>query len=110
VRRLSSNDPLVLTTTLVLTSDGGGNVVIKVVAILIAVTLVLASRDPQAGLSVEGLVLAREINTLAEVAVLVATTLREGARSLGELGRDRGVLRHPVREGILAILDDAVTY
>jgi hypothetical protein len=110
VRRLSSYDPLVLTTTLVLTSDGGGDVVIKVVTILIAVALVLASRDPQAGLPIEGLVLSREVNTLAKVAVLVATTLGEGARSLGELGGDRGVLRHPVGKGILAILDDAVTY
>jgi hypothetical protein len=91
-----------------LTSDSRGNIVIEIVTVLVAVALVLGSRDPQARLPVEGLVLAREVNTLAKVAVLVAATLREGARSLGEFGGDGGVLRYPVGKSILAILDDAV--
>lgn len=107
MRRLSSNNPLVLATALVLTSDGGSDIVVKIFA-LVAVALVLLGRNPQARLPVEGLVLAREVNTLAHVAVLVAATLRKGARSLGELGGDGGVLRHPVGKGILAVLDDAV--
>jgi hypothetical protein len=107
VGRLSSNDPLVLTTTLVLTSDGGVDIIIKVLTVVVAVTLMLLGGDPQARLPVEGLVLARKVNALTHVAVLVATALRKGARSLGELGGDGGVLRHPVGKRILTILDDA---
>ena len=106
--RLSSNDPLVFTTALVLTSDGGVNIVIKVLTVVVAVALVLGGRDPQARFPIEGLVLAREVDTLTHVAVLVAAALRESARSLGELGGDGGILGHPVGKSILTVLDDTV--
>jgi hypothetical protein len=66
-------------------------------------------RDPQARLPVlKRLVLAGEIDTLTLVAGGIAAALRESASTLGELRRDRCVLRNPVCEGIFAVLDNAV--
>lgn len=85
--------------------DGGGcNLIILVVVV---VSLVLAGRDPKAGLAVlKRLVLAGEVVALTGVAG--SATLGQGARASGELGRDGGVLLHPVGEGILAVLDDGL--
>lgn len=70
-------------------------------------SLVLAGRDPEAGLAVlEGLVLAGEVMALTSVAGGAA--LGQGARAGGELGADGGVLLDPVGERVLAVLDDGL--
>jgi hypothetical protein len=97
--------PLLLPAAL-LASDGGRDVVVVDLAIFVAVTLMLSSGDPEARLTIHGLILARQINTLTTLAVLVATALRKRAGALGELGGDRGILGDPVGEGIFAVLDD----
>jgi hypothetical protein len=51
--------------------------------------------------------LATQINGVS-VTGLVAAALGKRARALGQLGGDGGVLRNPVGEGILAVLNDAV--
>ena len=91
-----------------LAGNGGCVLVLKLVTVLVAIVLVLRGRDPQTRLPVQGLVLAREVDTLTVATALVAAALRKGARSLGELGRDRGVLGNPVGKSILAVLDDTV--
>jgi hypothetical protein len=107
VRRLSSHRPLVLPTTLVLTSNSGGQVVVKLILVVVAVTLVLCGWDPKTRLPVvHGLVLAREVNSLA--LMTVAATLGEGAGALGELRGDGGVLGDPVGKSVFAVLDDTV--
>jgi hypothetical protein len=105
-RRLCRNGPLVLAAAL-LTSNGGGHVVFKLITVFVAVTLVFSGGDPETGLPViHGLVLAREVNSLA--LVTVAAALGESAGALGELRGDGGVLGDPVGESILAVLDDTV--
>ena len=85
--------------------DGGGCDLIIVVVVLVG--LVLAGRDPEAGLAVlERLVLTGEVVALTGVAGSAA--LGESARAGGELGADGGVLLHPVGESILAVLDDGL--
>jgi hypothetical protein len=85
-----------------LASGGRGNIVIDLV--VVAVAAVLRGGDPQARLAaVKGLVLARQIDGLAVLAV--AAALRESAGTSGELGRDGCVLLDPVGESILAVLD-----
>lgn len=106
VGHLSSNNPLVLATTLMFASNSGVDVVVKVLTVLVAITVVLRCGNPETRLPVEGLVLAGKVDTLA--VVTVAAALRESARSLREFGGDGGVLRHPVGKGILAVLDDAI--
>jgi hypothetical protein len=83
VRHLGS-DPLLLTTTLMLASNSRVDIVIQVVTILIAVTLVLCGRNPKSRLSVKGLILAREVNTIT-TAGSIATALGQGAGALGQL-------------------------
>lgn len=107
-RRLSSDWPLLLTTTLVLASNSRVDVVVKVVTVFVAVTLVLRGRDPETRFpAVKRLVLTRQINTVTATGS-IATALGQGAGALGQLGGDRGVLRNPVGQGILAILNDTV--
>lgn len=106
-KRLCGDWPLLLTATL-LRGNGGVDVVVNVVAVVIAVALVLAGGNPETRLPVvKGLVLAGEVDTLT-TASGVAATLGQGAGALGQLGRDGGILGDPVGEGILAVLDDAV--
>jgi hypothetical protein len=83
VRHLGSN-PLLFTTTLMLASNGRVNIVIQVVTILVAVTLMLCGRNPKTRLSVKGLILAREVDTII-AAGSVATALGQGAGALGQL-------------------------
>ena len=70
-----------------------------------------ASWDPKAALAIlHGLVLARKIDTLARgtgAAVLLAT-LAKVAGTGAEFGGDGRVGSNPIREGVFAILDDAV--
>ena len=93
-----------------LAGNGGVNIVIEIITIIVAVTLMLCSGDPEARLpAVEGLVLTGQINTIAALAVLVTATLGKGTRALRELGGNRGVLGNPVGKGVLAILNDTGT-
>lgn len=110
VKHLSSHHSLLLAAALVLAGNGGCVFVLELITVLVAVTLVLSSRDPQARLPVQGLVLAREVDALTMATALVAAALRKGTRSLGELGRDGCVLGNPVGKSILAVLDDTVKY
>jgi hypothetical protein len=80
VRHLCSN-PLLLTTTLMLASNGRVDIVIKVVTVFVAVTLVLCGRNPKTRLPVKGLVLTREVNPLT-AAGSVTTALGQGAGAL----------------------------
>jgi hypothetical protein len=106
-RRLCGNS-LLLTTTLVLASNRGVDVIIEVVTVFIAVTLVLRGRDPKTRFpAVKRLVLSRKVNTVT-AASSVATTLGQSAGALRELGGDGGVLRYPVGQGILAVLNDTM--
>lgn len=90
-----------------LASNGGRGIILEILAVLVAVTLVLGGGDPKTGLpAIKGLVLAREVDTLA---VAVAAALRESARALRQLGGDRGILRDPIGQGIFAILDDSTS-
>jgi hypothetical protein len=91
VRRLSSNNPLLLATTLVLASNGRVDIIVKVVTVIVAVTLMLGGRNPETRLPVKGLILTREVMAFA-TAGSVAAALRQGAGTLGQLGGDRGVL------------------
>lgn len=98
------DNPLLLTAA-VFASNSGASLVDLLV--LVAVTSVLGSRDPQARLAaVEGLVLAGQVNRLASVLAAVAAALGEGASASGELGGDGSVLLDPVRERVFAVLDD----
>jgi len=91
-RSLYSDVPLILPATL-FTSGCGRDIIIDIVTVLVFVTLVFRGRNPQTGLpAVEGLVLAREVNTVVTVAALVAAALGEGTRTLRELRRNRSVL------------------
>jgi hypothetical protein len=95
----------VLLTTAGLAVDGGGRDLI--ILIVVVVSLVLAGRDPKAGLAVlERLVLAGEVVALTSVAG--SATLGKSARASGELGADGGVLLDPVGESILAVLNDGL--
>lgn len=86
--------------------DGGTSLINLLV--IVAVTSVLRSRDPQTGLAaVKGLVLARQVDGLTSVLAAVAAALREGTGALGELRGDGGVLLDPVGEGVFAVLDDS---
>jgi hypothetical protein len=108
VRRLSSDRSLVLAATLVVASNSGSDIIVKVITVFVAVTLLVFRRwDPETGLPViEGLVLAGEIDALA--LMTVAAALGESAGALGELGGDGGVLGDPVGKSILAVLDDTI--
>jgi hypothetical protein len=107
VRRLCNNVSLVLAAAL-LRGNGRADIVIKLIAVLVSVTLVLRGRNPETRLPVvEGLVLAAQVNGIT-VTGLVTAALRKRARALRQLGGDGGVLGDPVGEGILAILNDAV--
>jgi len=95
----------VLLTAAGLAVDGGGCDLIIVIVVL--VSLVLAGRDPKAGLAVlERLVLAGKV--VARTGVTGSATLGESARASGELGADSSVLLDPVGESILAVLDDSL--
>lgn len=106
-RCLCCNWPLLLATAL-LGGDGGVDIVIDVVAVVVAVALMLGGRNPEPRLAVERLVLVGEINAITTASGITAT-LRQGARALRELGGDGGVLGDPIGEGVLAVLDDATS-
>jgi hypothetical protein len=85
-------------------ADGGRRVL--VLGFFIAVTPVLRGGDPEARLTVlEFPILVGEIHTLTILAS-GAAALRQSAGADGELAADGGVLRDPVCQGILAVLDD----
>jgi hypothetical protein len=103
VHNLCGN-PLLFTAA-VFAGDGRRSLV--ALLIIVAVTSVLGSRDPQARLTtLERLVLARQINGLASVLAAVAAALREGTGASRHLGGDGGVLLDPVGKRVFAILDD----
>ena len=98
-------DPLLLATAVLACNCRTGLIDLLVV---IAVTSMLGCGDPQAGLAaIEGLVLARQVNSLTSV-LTVAAALGESAGASGELGGNRGVLLDPVGEGVFAVLNDTV--
>lgn len=113
VRRLGSNVSLVLTAAL-LASQSRVNIIViilEIITVLVAaVALMLGSGDPKSGLPVvEGLILAREVMTLAlTLTGGVAAALGEGAGALGQLGGDGRVLGDPVGQGVFAVLNDAM--
>jgi hypothetical protein len=92
VRRLCSDNPLLLTTALMLASNSGVDIVIEVVTVFVTVTLVLCGGDPEAGFpAVEWLVLAGKVMAFA-AAGSVAATLRQSTGALRQLGGDRRIL------------------
>lgn len=96
-------DALLTAAGLAIDSRGG----YLIIFVIVLVSLVLAGRDPEAGLAVtEGLVLAGEV--VAFTGVARCATLGESARASGELGADGSVLLDPVGQSILAVLDDGL--
>ena len=90
-----------------LAGNGGRDII--ALLIVVTVTSVLGSRDPQTRLAtVKGLVLTRQINRLASMLTAVAAALRKGAGAGGEFGGDGGVLLDPVGKRVFAVLNDAV--
>jgi hypothetical protein len=47
-----------------LASNGGVDIIVQVITVIVAVTLVLSGRDPETGLPVKGLILAGEVVAL----------------------------------------------
>ena len=81
------------------------------VLVIVNMTRVLRGRDPQARLAtLHWLVLRREVDALAIGASVAAgmAALRQCARAGRQVGSDGSVLLDPVRERVLAVLNDAV--
>jgi hypothetical protein len=55
-----------------LASNGRVDIIVQVITVIVAVTLVLSGRDPETGLPVKGLILAREVVALTTAGSIAA--------------------------------------
>merc|ERR1712225_61728 len=109
-------DDGLLATTRVLTIDSAildgwcANLILfLLILIIVVLTLVSASWDPEAGLAIiQGSVLAGEIVSLSIALDVVAATLGESTSARGKGGGDLSVGSDPVGQSILAVLDDSL--
>lgn len=85
-------------------------VLLLVLIFVLLAALVDARRHPEVALAVvDGdAVLARQVMALGGTGDVRPAALRQGARARGQLGGHGGVGRDPVRQGVLAVLNDGL--
>lgn len=87
---------------------GAGLFLLLLVLIIVVPALVGGSWNPDTGFAIHGLILASQIMAFPGALDVIASALRQGARTGGEVGGDSSVGSNPVGERIFAVLDDGL--